>query len=148
MATPSDTQPQSTIDVASASTKVGRDRLVKLTALWLFKESDYWKALEKERLQAVIFDRTMRSAREPWGGASGELEVSFLDTDGVEVPAGERRYPEWADPDSPYGRRALAVDKAARIREKKRVPSALEAPSRTTGRSAASSAEGVGRRGR
>ena len=99
-------------------------------------------------LETVIFDRaTMQGARkEPWGGASAQLQVSILDTNGVEVPAGQRRVPGWASPDTAFGQRVLAKDEDPRTSKKKRMSSG-EAPSRQhTGRSSDSNAEvGTGR---
>ena len=78
-----------------ASTQAERDR-VKRAALGIFRACEQGKASRKQMLETVIFDRaTMQGARkEPWGGASAQLQVSILDTNGVEVLAGQRRVPD------------------------------------------------------
>ena len=121
-----------------ASTQAERDG-VRRAALQTFRAGEQGKASRKQMLETVIFDRaTMQGARkEPWGGASAQLQVSILDTNGDEVPAEQCPVPIWADANSAFGRMVL---------KKKRMSSG-EAPSRQhTGRSSDSTADvGTGR---
>ena len=137
---------------ASRHTQAERERLNELTqsererqknelmlaALGTVREANRRPAPTKNTWNRRVFKGAMDGARmEPWGGASAQLQVSILDTNGDEVPAEQCPVPIWADANSAFGRMVL---------KKKRMSSG-EAPSRQhTGRSSDSTADvGTGR---